>query len=90
MLKKGDVVYYLATENRSKKLNDYWKVNVVGVKNLIKIAAKNIFNKIVYVSTTMVLGMKKNSGNHYTDTKFEGLKYFKRNIKRIFILFIRE
>jgi len=85
-LKNGDVVYYLATENKSKKFIDYWKVNVLGVKNLVKIALKKQLKKIVYVSTTMVLGMKKKSGNFYADTKFEGLKYFKRKTKKNFYI----
>jgi len=86
ILKKGDIIYYLVTENRSKKYKDYYKANVLGLKNLIKIDSKIKFKKIIYLSTTMVLGKYINKKSFYVRSKLEGLKLFKNNIKNSFYI----
>ena len=84
-IKPGDIVYYLATENRSNVWKNFYNVNVVGVKNIVKICKEINVLKLIYVSTVMVFDKdgivrKNNTGNFYIDSKVMGLKYVKNNL----------
>ena len=90
-IKPGDIVYYLATENKSSKWEDFYKVNAVGVKNIVKICKKISVAKLIYVSTVMVFDKdgivrKNNTGNFYIDSKVMGLKYIKNNLDKNFYI----
>lgn len=90
-INKGDIVYYLATENKSKIWIDFYKVNVTGVKNIIRICNKIKVSKLIYVSTVMVFDKngnvyKNKTANFYIDSKVLGLKYFINNLHSNFFV----
>ena len=91
-INKGDTVYYLATENRSNQWEDFKRVNLLGVKNIVKISKEKNVCKLVYVSTVVVFANgkihKKLTGNYYVDSKVAGLNYIKRHLsKSIYIVY---
>lgn len=86
ILKAGDIIYYAVTENRSRKLRDYYEANVLGLKNLIKIDSKLKYKKLIYISTSMVLGKKIKKKSFYVRSKLKGLKYLKKHIKDNFYI----
>lgn len=90
-IKSNDIVYYLASENKSNRRTDFNRVNVIGVKNIVQICRKVKINKLIYVSTTMVFDKngqirKSRSGNFYIDSKVLGLKYVKNNLDNNFYI----
>jgi nucleoside-diphosphate-sugar epimerase len=89
-IKTGDIVYYLASENRSSRRDDFWKVNVSGVKNIIDICQKTKVKKLIYVSTVIVFDGQKvrhqKTENFYIDSKVAGLKLFKKHLQNNFYI----
>ncbi|MFA7301111.1 MAG: NAD-dependent epimerase/dehydratase family protein [Candidatus Shapirobacteria bacterium] len=91
-IKSNDIVFYLATENKSNKKIDHWKVNVLGLKKIVKICSQIKVKKLVYLSTIMVFknGQIRDSvtNNLYVDSKVEGLKFFlKHQNKNFFVVY---
>ncbi len=79
-----------------EKPKEYYKVNVVGIENIFKLAEKNKI-KVVYATSSSVYGdvkripisedFKKNASTPYAKTKIEGeriaMKYIKRGVSII-------
>lgn len=55
-IEEVDVIYHLAAEVYSSKINEYYKKNVIGTKNLIDICENKNIKKFIYLSSIAAVG----------------------------------
>jgi len=56
-LKDIDIIHHLASEVYSKKASDFYRINVVGTKNLLEACTNKSIKKFIYLSSIAVNGV---------------------------------